>query len=133
MDDNSHTLVYRRFFGILASTLPGLNLVLGLAALMLWVFADLVGMEWGWAIGIAAIILCFSFVGWLFVGVLIQQWAQDKSTGLLVAINAPFLLIDAVFMAWLFVHTVLGAHGPGTEPEGAETAIQLVQSLTVLV
>lgn len=132
MDDNSHTLVYRRFFTLLSSTLPGLNLVLGLAALTLWIFGDLVMIEWGWAVGIAAIVLCITFVGWVFVGLGVQKWAEDKSTGLLFGINAPFILVDAIFMGWLFWHTVIEAHGPGSE-QAAETAVRVVQALSALV
>ena len=131
MDDNSHTLVYRRFFGILASTLPGLNLVLGLAALTLWIFGDLVMIEWGWAVGIAAIVLCATFVAWVFIGLGVQKWAEDKSAGLLFGINAPFILVDAAFMGWLFWVTVIDAHGPGSE--SAEAAVRVAQALTTLV
>jgi hypothetical protein len=133
MDDSTHTLVYRRFFAILASVLPGLNLVLGLAALVLWLFADVVMIEWGWAVGIAAIVLCATFIGWIFLGLGIQKWAESKPAGLLFGINAPFILIDAVFMVWLFIHTVLGAHGPGAEQEGAEAARVVVQALSAFV
>ena len=36
MNDTTHLRVYQRFFAVTASVLPGLNLVLGLAALLLF-------------------------------------------------------------------------------------------------
>ncbi|HJL19168.1 MAG TPA: hypothetical protein RMH99_26120 [Sandaracinaceae bacterium LLY-WYZ-13_1] len=130
MSDNTHTRVYQRFFAILTSVIPGLNLVLGLAALVLWLFADIVMIEWGWAIGIAAIVLCITFIGWVFVGLGVQKWAEDKPAGLLFGINLPFLLADFGFMGWLFVRVVIGVGGHGEE---AESAALVVQALSALV
>lgn len=115
MEDHSHLQVYRRFFGTLLSVVPGVNLVLGIAALVLWIFADLVEIEWGWAVGIAAVVLAICFVAWIFIGLGVQKWAESKSAGLLFGINAPFLLLDIGFMGWLFWDVVINAHGPGTE------------------
>ena len=127
--ENAHTQVYRRFFAITLSVIPGVNLVLGLAALVLWLLADLAGMEWGWALGVAAIVLCLIFVGWIFVGLGVQKWAEDKSAGMLFGLNAPFMLVDFAFLAWLFWHTVVGFLMGGHEEE----ARVVVETLSRLV
>ncbi|MEC7522105.1 MAG: hypothetical protein VYE22_19625 [Myxococcota bacterium] len=126
--ENAHTLVYRRFFAITLSVVPGLNLVLGIAALILYILADIVMMEWGWALGVAAIVLCLTFVGWIFVGLGVQKWAEDKSTGLLFGLNAPFMIVDFAFLAWLFWHTVIGFIMGGHEEE-ARAIVETISRL----
>ena len=88
MEDAHHLQVYRRFFAITASVLPGLALMLGLGELFLWLLGDAIEMNWGWALGISAIVLAIVFVGWLFVGMMVRTWAETKSTGVLLGINA---------------------------------------------
>ncbi|MFK7990708.1 MAG: hypothetical protein AB8I08_32105 [Sandaracinaceae bacterium] len=131
MDDAIHLKVYQKFFAILVSVLPGVNLVLGLSALFLFLFADVMGIEWGWALGIAAILLCVMFTGWIFVGIGIQKWAEEKGTGMLAGICAPFILVDTAFMGWLFVETVIFASSPGGEDE-AEALRMVVEVVTSL-
>lgn len=130
MDDAIHLKVYQKFFAILVSVLPGVNLVLGLSALFLFLFADVMGIEWGWALGIAAILLCVMFTGWIFVGIGIQKWAEEKGTGMLAGLCAPFILVDTLFMGWLFVETVIFASSPGGEDEEAlRMVVEVVSAL----
>ncbi len=129
MEDATHLLQYRRFFGILFSVLPGLELTYGLAGLVLWILADLAGLDFGWGAGLAAITFALTLSGWLFVGMGIQKWAEDKSAGFLFGINVPFLLIFAVAMGWLFYASVLAGHEPGA----ADNARLLVESARVFV
>jgi hypothetical protein len=124
MDDASHLLQYRRFFGTLFSVLPGLELTYALSALVLWVLGDIVLMEFGWALGLGAITFVLTFVIWLFVGMGIQKWVEDKSGTFLFVLNLPFLLIFFGFMGWLFVETVLGA-----EPVGGPSHSAVIQPL----
>lgn len=132
MSDSTHLIVYQRFFAILTSVLPGLNLVLGLAALILWVLADLFGMEWGWAVGAAAVVLVLSFVGWIAIGLGLQKWAEEKPVGMLAGIAAPFILIDAVFLVWLFIEVVIT--GPADHAaEAAGTASLVLHTLAAFV
>lgn len=129
MSDSTHLQVYQRFFAVLFSVVPGVNLVLGLAALVLWLLADLIGMEWGWAVGIAAVVLAVVFVAWIFIGIGVQKWAEEKPTGALAGMCAPFLIVDALFMGWLFVDVVI----IGVEEPAAEGARLLAQTLQFLV
>lgn len=113
MDDASHLLQYRRFFGLLFSVLPGLELMYGLTFLAIWLFADVIQIPWGWGVGLGGLTFALTLTVWLFVGMGIQKWAEDKSGMFLFALNAPFLLIFFGFMGWLFVEIVLFAEGPG--------------------
>lgn len=115
MEDTSHLLQYRRFFGTLFSVLPGLELVYGLSALLLYLLADTLMMDWGWAVGVAAIAFVVTFGIWLFVGTFIQRWVEDKSGTLLFILNLPFLVVLLGFLGWLFVATVINAEGPGSQ------------------
>ena len=119
MGDAIHLKVYQRFFAVTASVLPGLNLVLGLTGLALFLLADVIGMEWGWGIGISAILMCAMAAGWIFVGMSIEAWAEQKPTGILAGISVPFIVLDAILMLWLFVETVIFAKSPGADEEEA--------------
>lgn len=131
MSENIHTQVYQRFFAVLVSVIPGVNLVLGVASLVLFLLADVVEIEWGWAVGVAAIVLCIVFVVWIFIGIKVQEWAEEKSTGLLAGICAPFMLVDAPLLIWLFIDVVV--IGP-EEPEAAsESARMVIEALQLLV
>lgn len=133
MDDASHLLQYRRFFGILFSVLPGLELTYGMSALVLWLLADVAEIEWGWGIGIAGITFALTLTLWLFVGMGIQKWAEEKTATFLFILNAPFLVVFFGFMIWLFVETVVNATQPGAPAPTAEHATYLVQQLRALV
>lgn len=128
MEDASHLLQYRRFFALLFSVLPGLELMYGLAALMLWLFADVIGIEFGWGAGIAAITFALTLAVWLFAGLGIQKWAEDKSAGFLFALNLPFLLVFFGTMGWLFYASVIAGHEPGA----AEHSRVIVETLRAL-
>lgn len=121
MEDASHLQVYRRFFAITASVLPGLALMLGLGELFLWLFGDVIEMAWGWAIGISSIILAIVFVGWLFVGMMVRTWAETKGTGILLGINAGASLALAV-VAIVFLMFVSSAREDRERQEAAERA-----------
>lgn len=129
MSDATHMLVYRRFFAVLFSVLPGLNMIVGLSALLLWLLADVVGMEWGWGVGLAAILFAILFVVWIVVGLGVQKWAEEKSTGLLFGLNAPFIVVDLGLLLWLFVEVVIGS---GEEEGASEAARMLVETLQLL-
>ncbi len=113
MEDASHLLQYRRFFGLLFSVLPGLELMYGLTFLVIWLFADVLQVPWGWGVGLGGLTFALTLVIWLFVGMGIQKWTEDKSGKFLFALNVPFLVILFVSMGWLFVEIVLFAEGPG--------------------
>ncbi|HEY8431113.1 MAG TPA: hypothetical protein VIL20_22190 [Sandaracinaceae bacterium] len=133
MEDASHLLQYRRFFGTLFSVLPGLELTYGLSALVLWLFADVAELDWAWGVGLAGITFAVTLSVWLFVGMFVQRWTEDKSATFLFLLNAPFLLIFFGFMGWLFWATVLNANSPGAMPEATESAALVVDSLRRLV
>lgn len=132
MDDSAHTQVYRRFFAVLLSVLPGLNLVLGVASGVIFLLNDILDLEWGWSIGAGAVALGLTFVVWVLVGLGIQKWAENKSAGMLFGLNAPFILVDGVIAGWLFFETVINASEPGS-PDAAEAALVVVQALSSLV
>ncbi len=127
MEDASHLLQYRRFFGTLFSVLPGLELTYALSAFVLWLLADVIEIEWGWGIGVAGITFFLTLTAWLFVGMGIQKWAEEKTATFLFALNAPFLLVFFGFMFWLFYETVLNATQPGAAP--AEHARLVIEQL----
>lgn len=129
MDDATHLLQYRRFFGLLLSVLPGLVMMFALTFGVIWVTADLIQIPWGWGIGLGGLTFALTLVGWLFLGMWIQRWAEDKSGKFLFALNLPFLLILAGFMGWLFVEIVINAEGPGG---GGPQALMMLQSLAGL-
>ena len=131
MSENIHTQVYQRFFAVLFSVIPGVNVVLGVSALVLWLLADIVEIEWGWAVGVAAIVLSLLFVGWIILGIGIQKWAEEKPTGALAGMCAPFLIVDAILMGWLFVDVVI--IGPEEAEAASEGARVLVETLQFLV
>lgn len=131
MSDATHLQVYRRFFAVLFSVVPGLNLLVAISGLVLWLLADVIELDWGIGIGVAAITFVTLGATWIFLGQRIQVWAAGKSTGLLAGLNAPFLLVDFAAMGWLLYH-VLTTPGPGAEEE-AEAALQIVQALSQLV
>lgn len=119
MDDATHLLQYRRFFGILFSVLPGLVLTYALAAGVIWLVADVIQAPWGLAVGLGGLTFTLILSGWLFVGMGIQRWTEDKSATFLFAVNAPFLIIFLGFMVWLFFAVVVNATGPGSEEHAA--------------
>lgn len=110
MDDATHLLQYRRFFAILFSVLPGLVLTYALSALVIWVVADVMLAPWGLAVGLAGLTFTLVLSAWLFIGMGIQRWTEDKSATFLFAVNAPFLVIFLGFMTWLFFAVVV--NGP---------------------
>ncbi len=128
MDDASHLLQYRRFFGILFSVLPGLELTYGLAAVVLWLLADVIGVDFGWGAGLAGITFFLTLTGWLFVGMGIQKWAEDKTAGFLFGINVPFLLIFFGAMGWLFYESVIAGHEPGATEHHARALLETVRA-----
>src|SRR5690606_7623938 len=79
MEDASHLLQDRRFFGLLFSVLPGLELMYGLTFLVIWLFADVLQVPWGWGVGLGGLTFALTLVIWLFVGMGIQKWTEDKS------------------------------------------------------
>lgn len=113
MEDATHLLQYRRFFGLLFSVLPGLELMYGLTFLVIWIFADLIQIPWGWGVGLGGLTFALTLTVWLFVGMGIQKWAEEKTGMFLFALNVPFLLIFFGTMIWLFVEVVILAEGPG--------------------
>ena len=125
MSDAIHLQVYRRFFAVLISVIPGVNLSLGLGALMLWLFADVIEIDWGVSVGIGAVTLAVVFLIWIFVGLGVQKWAEHKSAGLLFGLCMPFLLADGLFLGWLFYSVVI----VGRQEETAS----LIQGLSTLV
>ncbi len=128
MSDQIHLQQYQRFFAILFSVIPGLNAILALGGLVLWLIADLAEADWGLAIGVAALVSLIVFLGWVFIGMGVRNWAEQKSTGLLVGLCSPFLLVDSVIMAYLFYTVVIKER-----EEEAEAALRVVQALTELV
>ena len=125
MSDAIHLQIYRRFFAVLLSVVPGLNLVLGLAALVLWLFADVIEADWGFSVGLGAVTFAIAFVAWIFVGLGVQKWAEHKSAGLLIGLCAPFLAVDFVFMDWLLYSVLVGDR----EEEAARWVIQTLSML----
>ncbi|MCZ7683694.1 MAG: hypothetical protein M5U28_34965 [Sandaracinaceae bacterium] len=132
MDDASHLLQYRRFFGTLFSVLPGLELTYALSALVLYLLADVAEIEWGWGIGFAGITFVLTLSVWLFVGMGIQKWAEEKTATFLFILNAPFLVVFFGFMFWLFYETVINATSPGAAP-AEEHALLVLEQLRALV
>lgn len=132
MDDASHLLQYRRFFGTLFSVLPGLELTYALSALVLYLLADVAEIEWGWGVGFAGITFALTLAAWLFIGMGIQKWAEEKSATFLAILNAPFLVVFFGFMFWLFYETVINATSPGAMPAD-EHARMVVEQLRALV
>lgn len=93
MDDASHVLVYRRFFGVLLTVLPGLVLCYILAGLIMLLIGDALDAGFGWAIGLGAAMFAIVLVGWIFIGSMIEKWTEEKSGMFLFGVSAPFLLI----------------------------------------
>jgi hypothetical protein len=118
MEDATHVMVYRKFFASLLAILPGLLLVYGLFSLTLFLLSDVAGIAWGWGIGISAIVFALTLSIWLFVGMAIQKWAEDKTGTFLFALNSPFILIWIAIMGWLFWVSVINASRPGEADEG---------------
>jgi hypothetical protein len=114
MEDASHLLQYRRFFGIIFSVLPGLELTYALAGVTMYVLGDVAGLDFGVSIGLSAIVFVLTFVGWLFAGTAIQKWTEDKPGMFLFGISSPFLLIFFGVMGWLFWAYVINAKAVGS-------------------
>ena len=127
MSDAIHLQIYRRFFAVLLSVVPGLNLVVGLAALVLWLFADVIEVDWGFGVGLAAVTFAVSFFAWIFAGLGVQKWAEHKGAGLLFGLCAPFLLLDFVLMGWLF-YSILERPDEAAAP----TAAWVIHALSML-
>ncbi|MCA9610682.1 MAG: hypothetical protein KC619_34040 [Myxococcales bacterium] len=126
MSDQTHMQSYQRFFAILFSVLPGLNMIVVLAGLVLWLVADVAEAEWALGIGLGALTFVILMIVWIFVGIGVRTWAEQKSLGMLAGACAPFIVLDAAFMGWLFWYVVIRER----PVEAAETASALVHSVT---
>lgn len=93
MEDASHLLVYRRFFGLILTVLPGLDLCYIVAALVMALIGDALGADFGWAVGFGAIGFVLVLFAWIFIGPIIERWAEDKPMGLLAGASVPFILL----------------------------------------
>ncbi|MBZ0117338.1 MAG: hypothetical protein IT378_15870 [Sandaracinaceae bacterium] len=71
-DESFLYLVYKRFLAVFFSVLPGLLMVIGLPAISM-VVLDLIGVPFGWTLGISAFVMFLSFIGSIFLGLLIQD------------------------------------------------------------
>ena len=125
MSEATHLQSYQRFFAILFSVLPGLNAIVVLAGLTLWLIADVAEADWGLGIGLAALVFAMCTVVWVFVGIGVRNWAEQKPMGMLLGLCAPFILVDGIFMGWLFWFVVIKEH----EPAAATTAAEVVRAL----
>lgn len=110
MSDATHLQNYQRFFAILFSVLPGLNVIVTVAGLVLWLIADVAEAEWGLGVGLAALTFAILTVIWIFVGIGVRTWAEQKPLGMLAGACAPFIIADAIFMSWLFYFVVIADH-----------------------
>ncbi|MCB9593491.1 MAG: hypothetical protein H6719_12225 [Sandaracinaceae bacterium] len=110
MSDATHLQNYQRFFAILFSVLPGLNVIVTVAGLVLWLVADVAEAEWGLGVGLAALTFAILTVVWIFVGIGVRTWAEQKPLGMLAGACAPFIIVDAIFMSWLFYFVVIAEH-----------------------
>ena len=119
MSDATHLQNYQRFFAILFSVLPGLNMIVAIAGLVLWLIADVAEAEWGLGVGIAALTFSILTVIWIFIGIGVRTWAEQKPLGMLAGMCAPFIVLDAVFMSWLFWMVVIKEHDPAAESAAA--------------
>jgi hypothetical protein len=106
MEDDTHLLQYKRFFAVLLSVLPGMLVSYGLTAFVLWLFDDVLNM-FGVAAGLGGFVFFGTVVAWIFIGLMIQRWAEEKPMGFLAGLCSPFIIIIVVFMGWLFSATVL--------------------------
>ena len=129
MSEQIHLQQYQRFFAILLSVLPGLNLILGLAGLVLWLIADVAQAEWGLGIGLAGLTFAVGGLVWVVVGIGVRTWAEQKPTGLLFGACAPFLVLDVFVMGYLFYYTVIADHSE----EAAETVMVVVRAVSQIV
>ncbi len=128
MGDAIHLQIYRRFFAVLFSVIPGLNLILGLGVFMLWLFADVIEVDWGWGVGVAAVTMLLCLVTWVLVGLPVQKWAEQKSTGVLIGLCSPFMILDAIALAYLFWYSVIADH----EEEASAAARMVIQTVSML-
>lgn len=124
MSEATHLQSYQRFFAILFSVLPGLNLIVSVAGLVLWLIADVAEAEWGVGIGVAAVTFALLMILWVFLGIYVRDWAEQKPMGMLAGLCAPFILVDAIFMGWLFWYVVIAEHDPPAE--GASALLRVV-------
>ena len=129
MSDSAHTLVYKRFLEITAASLPGLALFLIVGEFFLWLLGDAIELEWGWAVGISAIICSVTLVVWLFVGMFLRGWAETKSTGVLIGVNVAGI-IGVLVAGGVFLAFVAEA---AAEIEAAEAAAARGRAEVVLV
>jgi len=129
MGEAIHTQVYQRFFAILFSVVPGVNLMFGLAGLTLFLIADVAEAEWGLGIGIAALVFGLTAIVWIWLGMGVREWALQKATGMLVGMLTPFLIVDAILLGYLFYDVVIADH----TPEEAEAVLQVGQALLTFV
>src|SRR5688572_31236946 len=93
MEDASHVLVYRRFFGVLLTVLPGLVLCYIAAGLIMLLIGDALDAGFGWAAGIGAAMFTIVLVSWIFIGSMIERWTEEKSGMFLFGVSVPFLVI----------------------------------------
>lgn len=126
MSDQTHLQSYQRFFAILFSVLPGLNGIVLVAGLVLWLVADVAEAEWALGIGLGALTFVTLTIVWIFVGIGVRNWAEQKSLGMLAGMCTPFLIVDATFLIWLFWWVAIRER----PVEAAGTASALVQSVT---
>jgi hypothetical protein len=71
-DDSFLYLIYRRFFAVMMSVLPGLLLVFAFPAVTMLIL-DLIGAPMGWSLFAGFVVLVFTFIGSIFLGLLIQD------------------------------------------------------------
>lgn len=128
MSDAIHLQIYQRFFAVLFSVIPGLNLIVGLAIFMLWLFADVLEVDWGVGVGVAGVAFSLGFVVWVFVGLAVQKWAEQKSTGLLFGLCLPFLAFDAVLTCLLLWQAIFAEH----EEEASGAGMLIIRTLTMV-
>src|SRR5262245_46369232 len=101
MEDASHVIVYRRFFGVLLTVLPGLVLCYIMAAIIMAIVGDLAGAEFGCAAGVGAVMCTLVVVAWIFIGSMLERWTEEKSGMFLFGVSLPFILmVIGGFCGW---------------------------------
>jgi hypothetical protein len=104
MEDTTHLQVYRRFFALLIVVLPGVVLCYSVAVGLMALFGDAIGLDSGWAIGFGAIGFAAIIVTWIFLGPLIERWAEEKPLGLLAGVATPLILITIGGMLGFYLY-----------------------------
>jgi hypothetical protein len=93
MEDASHVIVYRRFFGVLLAVLPGLVLCYIACGITMLIVGDAIGANFGWAIGFGALLFMLVLIAWIFIGSMLEKWTEEKSAGFLAGVAAPFIFV----------------------------------------